>query len=119
MSVAESTIVDDTPEHHPARDPALDPAHQHHHAHLHHTDFAEKGREDEVVYSVDIKGPDPSSLEAGYPEKKSKDGSDVEDLGEGHAMRPWQRRVMKQWRHALHIVIWLLFTGCVIKKKRR
>jgi CNT family concentrative nucleoside transporter len=111
MTVPENTAADDSLEHQPPRDPALDPANEHHHAHHHHTAFAEKGREDEVVYSVDVKGPDPNSLDDSFPDKKSKDMSDVEDLGEGHAKRPWQRRMLKQWRHAVHIVIWLLFTG--------
>lgn len=116
MTVAEDKVADDSLGYQPPRDPALDPANEHHHAHHHHTAFAEKGREDEVVYSVDVKGPDPSSLDDSCPDKKSKD-VDVEDLGEGRAMRPWQRRVLKQWRHALHAFIWLLFTGYVKKRE--
>ncbi|KAF2458250.1 H+/nucleoside cotransporter-like protein [Lineolata rhizophorae] len=35
----------------PNPDPALDRSHEHTHAHLHHSDRAERGREEEVVYS--------------------------------------------------------------------
>ena len=35
----------------PNDDPALDRIYEHHHAHIHHDANAEKGREDEVVYS--------------------------------------------------------------------
>jgi CNT family concentrative nucleoside transporter len=92
-------------------DPVLDPAHQHHHAHHHHTTYAEEGRQDEVVYSQDIqfeKGvvTEPTPLD--HDSKSSRD----EEAGESlPANRAWLRRVGKQWRHMVHAVIWLLFTG--------
>ncbi|OQE43080.1 hypothetical protein PENCOP_c003G07124 [Penicillium coprophilum] len=89
-------------------DPALDPENQHHHAHHHHTAFAEKGREDEVIYTKDVpfeKGPEPTPLE------QSSKNSD-EEAGENlPAQRTWYRRVGRQWRHMVHAVVWLLFTG--------
>lgn len=94
-------------------DPALQPEHQHHHAHHHHTAFAEQGREEEVVYSKDTafeKGivPEPTALDHA---SKSHSQSD-EEMGETEpAKRPWQRRMLKHWRHVAHAVIWLLFTG--------
>ncbi|KAH8701650.1 H+/nucleoside cotransporter [Talaromyces proteolyticus] len=118
MTVAENDHPAATGEnqHDAVRDPALNPANEHHHAHHHHTAFAEKGREDEVVYSLGTTAeksiiPDPSPLDHSYPDNKNTDVSDLEDLGEGRAKRPWQRRMIKQWRHVLHAVIWLLFTG--------
>lgn len=119
MTDAETAAAEDPRQHQPPRDPALDPANEHHHAHHHHTVFAEKGREDEVVYALDAKVADPAAVDASSQDKISKDISDVEDLGEGRAKRPWQRRVLKQWRHAAHAVIWLLFTGYVKKKKKK
>ncbi|KAJ5322312.1 uncharacterized protein N7506_011442 [Penicillium brevicompactum] len=90
-------------------DPMLDPAHQHQHAHHHHTTFAEQGREEEVVYAQETtfdKGvPEPTPLE------QSSKSSD-EEAGQNYpAQRTWLRRVGKQWRHIVHAVIWLLFTG--------
>ena len=92
-------------------DPVLEPEHQHHHAHHHHTAYAEEGRKDEVVYSQAgefEKGivPEPTPLDHGS--KSSNDEESGENLP---AKRTWYRRVMKQWRHFVHVVIWLLFTG--------
>lgn len=97
------------------RDPALQPEHQHHHAHHHHTAFAEQGHEDEVVFSKDTafeKGivPEPSPLDHGS--QSHSQGSKDEETGETNpAPRAWHRRALKQWRHALHAAIWILFTG--------
>ncbi|KAL1964058.1 hypothetical protein VTN77DRAFT_7604 [Rasamsonia byssochlamydoides] len=98
------------------RDPALDPANEHHHAHHHHTAFAEKGRDDEVVYAQGTtfdKSTIPDASPQDHPpfQGKGQENTDIEDLGEGLAKRPWQRRLLKQWRHVAHAVIWLLFTG--------
>ncbi|CAI7571953.1 unnamed protein product [Penicillium glandicola] len=90
-------------------DPVLDPENQHHHAHQHHTTYAEEGRQDEVIYSKDAqfeKGiePEPTALDS----KSSND----EEAGENHpAKRTWYRRAGKHWRHMVHAVVWLLFTG--------
>ncbi|KAJ5374645.1 Na dependent nucleoside transporter [Penicillium concentricum] len=89
-------------------DPALDPENQHHHSHHHHTAFAEKGREDEVVYTKDTpfeKGPEPTPLE------QSSKHSDEESGENFPAQRTWYRRALKVRRHVIHAVIWLLFTG--------
>jgi len=53
-SSSSSVAHNSSPQTHVARnnDPALDISHEHHHAHLHHSAFAEKGREDEVVYTA-------------------------------------------------------------------
>ncbi|KAJ5206287.1 Na dependent nucleoside transporter [Penicillium cf. griseofulvum] len=89
-------------------DPVLDPENQHHHAHQHHTAFAEQGRQDEVVYTKDVpfeKEPEPTPLE-----QRSKNSD--EETGENlPAQRTWYRRAGKQWRHMVHAVVWLLFTG--------
>jgi CNT family concentrative nucleoside transporter len=105
--------MDKTPEattaHNIPHDPVLDPEHQHHHTHQHHTAFAEEGRTDEVVYSNDVleKGviAEPSPLDG------SKTSSRDEEAAESYPQRTWYRRAMKQWRHAVHLVVWLLFTG--------
>ncbi|KAJ5606518.1 hypothetical protein N7510_009299 [Penicillium lagena] len=96
-------------------DPALQPEHQHQHAHLHHTAFAERGRDDDVIYTKDAsfeKGnvPDPTPLDH-TPKSQSDDNKDVETADNYPAQRPWYRRVLKHWRHFAHAVIWLLFTG--------
>jgi CNT family concentrative nucleoside transporter len=98
------------------RDPALNPANEHHHPHHNHTAFAEKGRQDEVVYTEGTTSeksniPDHSPQDHSSLPEKGKEISDVEDVGEGRAQRPRQRRLIKQWRHVAHAVIWLLFTG--------
>ncbi|KAJ5662518.1 uncharacterized protein N7477_010134 [Penicillium maclennaniae] len=94
-------------------DPVLQTEHQHHHGHHHHTAFAEQGREEEVVYSKDTafeKGivPEPSPLDHA---SKNLSQSDAETGEFQPAKRPWQRRMLKHWRHVAHAVIWLLFTG--------
>ena len=95
-------------------DPALQPENQHQHTHHHHTNFAEQGREDEVVYSKDAsfeKGivPEPTPLD--HSKSQSQSEKDEEAGDNEPAKRPWHRRFMKHWRHLAHIVVWLLFTG--------
>jgi CNT family concentrative nucleoside transporter len=92
-------------------DPVLDPENQHHHTHHHHTTYAEEGRQDEVVYSSDVqfeKGvvPEPKPLD-----HDSKSSSRDEEAAESYPQRTWYRRAMKHRRHAIHLVVWLLFTG--------
>lgn len=80
------------------------------------SDAVEKGREGEVV---DTQGTtldkstssDPSPQDRPSFQEKGQGKTDIEDLGEGLAKRPWQRRLIKQWRHVAHAVVWLLFTG--------
>lgn len=99
----------------PAVDPALQPEHQHQHTHHHHTTFAEKGREDEIIYSQETgfeKGivPEPTPLD--HASKSQSHSTGDEEAGQTEpAQRSWNRRLMKHWRHAVHLVIWLLFTG--------
>lgn len=98
------------------RDPALNPANEHHHAHHNHSALAEKGHQDEVVYTEGTTAeksniPDHSPQDHSAYTEKGKEISDIEDLGEGRAARLWQRRLIKQWRHVAYAVIWLLFTG--------
>lgn len=98
------------------RDPALDPANEHRHTHHHHTAFAEKDREDEVVYSQGTTFDKPTIPDASPQyhssfQDKDRENTDIEELGEGVTKRPWQRRLLKEWRHVVHAVIWLLFTG--------
>ena len=91
------------------------PEHQHHHDHLHHTAFAERDRSDDVVYAKDAsfeKGnvPDQTPLDH-TPKSHSDDNKDVETADNYPAQRSGYRRVLKHWRHFVHAVIWLLFTG--------
>lgn len=101
----------------PGIDPALQPEHQHHHTHHHHTTFAEKGHEDEVIYSKETAGfekgivPEPTPLD--HASKIQSQSTQDEEAGNSAepAARPWHRRLTKHWRHGMHLVIWLLFTG--------
>ncbi|CAG7916141.1 unnamed protein product [Penicillium olsonii] len=88
-------------------DSMLDPANQHEHAHHHHTTFAEQGREEEVVYAQDTfdKSVEPT------PITHATKSTDEEAGQSSPAHRTLLRRVGKQWRHIVHAVIWLLFTG--------
>ncbi|CAI7612923.1 unnamed protein product [Penicillium manginii] len=101
----------------PGIDPALQPEHQHHHTHHHHTTFAEKGHEDEVVYSKETTGfekgivPEPSPLDHASKSQSQSTGDEEAGNSAEPAARPWQRRLTKHWRHGMHLVIWLLFTG--------
>jgi hypothetical protein len=114
MAEDNKAIEEGNLEHH--RDPALDPANEHHHAHHNHTALAEKGREDEVVYTQGTTFeksaiPDASPQDHSSLQEKDQGNTDIEDLSEGYAKRPWQRHVLKQWRHVAYAVVWLLFTG--------
>ncbi|KAK2808902.1 hypothetical protein FQN50_004378 [Emmonsiellopsis sp. PD_5] len=98
----------------PSPDPALDPANQHHHAHRQHTEFAEKGREDDVVYSKE------SNIDHGNHSQSDADGvgkdGDVEAGRTEEGEQPnvyvqiW-RRYRRQCIIAIHAIIWMLFTG--------
>ena len=95
-------------------DPVLDPANQHHHAHHNHPAFTECDREDTVIYASDPNleknvVADPSPLED--VTKGSSSTEDLEQTGESYPKRPWHRRVLKNWLHAVYAVIFLLFTG--------
>lgn len=92
-------------------DPVLEPENQHHHAHQHHTAFTEEGRQDEVVYSKDA-GFEKDIVSEQTPVDHGSNNSRDEEAGENlPAKRTWYRRMGKQWRHMVHAVVWLLFTG--------
>ncbi|KAF2100350.1 H+/nucleoside cotransporter-like protein [Rhizodiscina lignyota] len=119
-------------------DPALDIAHEHHHEHLHHSAAAEKGREDEVVYSIGTTGeksniPDADPMDHAlhdrhHPErqhgidKKNDLGIDYDatekgygsegQSGEGEAARGrgW-KRFYRHYKLFIHIAIVVVFTG--------
>ncbi|PGG95593.1 hypothetical protein AJ79_09966 [Helicocarpus griseus UAMH5409] len=102
-----------------APDPALDPAHQHHHEHHQHSAYAEKGREDEVAYTkdADSKMPDTTPLDrgSGSHSDTNKPAGDVEAGQDGEEKSNIISRIWTRYRAqfiiAIHIVIWLLFTG--------
>ena len=111
-------------------DLALDKAHEHHHAHLHHDLNAEKGRNDEVVYSKgttferstvphqdpqdhDIHRRKQAEIAAGGlpafgdPEKNDLSPIRSEEDPQTHTFSNFYRR----YRLFFHLFIWLLFTG--------
>lgn len=118
-------------------DPALDVAHEHHHAHLHHDATAEKGRQDDIVYSTGTTSepsviPDQDPLDHAlhrrhHPERKDIDmekdnavdydaekggispisTSDQERDPQSHKFA----RFYARYRIFFHLFIALLFTG--------
>ena len=111
-------------------DLALNLSREHHHGHLHHSAAAEKGREDEVVYSkgttfeksnVPAESPQDHALHRRHAAGKSEmDVVDVMDAekGPGSPMDEEEdprahtfSRFYAKYRWAFHIFIWLLFTG--------
>lgn len=114
---AQSSNLDSEDQHH---DIALDPTHEHHHKSHNHSAFAQKGHEDDVVYTTGTTFeksniPDPSPQDQSYlQEKGSHETTDLdEEVGEGEApaKRPFYRRALRHWRPVLHLTIFLLFTG--------
>jgi concentrative nucleoside transporter, CNT family len=116
-------------------DPALDIAHEHHHEHLHHSAAAEKGREDEVVYSMGTTGeksniPDADPMDHAlhdrhHPERTGKRddigidynttekgyGSE-EHSGDDEAARGHRwKRFYRHYKIFIHLVILLVMTG--------
>ncbi|KAI9871559.1 MAG: hypothetical protein M1830_002755 [Pleopsidium flavum] len=118
-----------SPQHHvaPNSDSALEVSHEHHHRHLHHDAFAEKGRDDEVVYSKGttfersiIPEESPQDHELHRRHLSEKVGIEVGDAEKG--MSPVRSndedpqthtfsRFYAKYRICFHIFIWLLFTG--------
>ncbi|KAK2801918.1 hypothetical protein FQN51_005067 [Onygenales sp. PD_10] len=101
----------------PSPDPALDPANQHHHAHKQHTEFAEKGRVDDVVYSKEM---DHSNIDHGTHSQSDADGVGKDgDVEAGRTVEGEQpnvfvltwKRYRRQFIIAIHAIIWMLFTG--------
>ncbi|KAI9753566.1 MAG: hypothetical protein M4579_005083 [Chaenotheca gracillima] len=110
-------------------DPALDPAREHHHAHLHHDANAERGREDEVVYSTGttfdkstIPDASPQDDELHRRHHAEKSGLDVSDAEKGTMSPAATEEEVDPRRHSFsslyakyrifaHIFIWLFFTG--------
>lgn len=114
------------------RDLALDLAHEHHHGHLHHDASAEKGREDELVYSKDTtfekstipyqapqdhdlhrrhqSNNDPGSVEIIDAEKGAMSSPPLEEEDpQSHKVSGFYSR----YRMFFHIFLWLFFTGYV------
>ncbi|MCJ1273042.1 hypothetical protein MMC21_000831 [Puttea exsequens] len=109
-------------------DPALDKSHEHHHQHLHHDANAEKGRQDEVVYSKGttfekstVPHQDPQDHDL-HRRKHAEDGGksrnpdperldlepvELEDDPQSHNFSRFYRR----YRMFFHLVIWFFFTG--------
>ncbi|KAI9837113.1 MAG: hypothetical protein M1819_000764 [Sarea resinae] len=116
----------------PNPDPALNISREHHHPHLHHDAFAEKGREDEVVFSKGTsfdKPTIPDQNPHGHGRAQlnelegAKGGVDVADEEKG-SIGPVETeeealpqagfgidRFYRRYRVFVHIFIWLLFTG--------
>ncbi|OAX80204.1 hypothetical protein ACJ72_05466 [Emergomyces africanus] len=100
-------------------DPALDPANQHHHAHQHHSASAEKGHQDDVVYTKGIDSsniPDVSPLDHGSRSPSdTKPTGDVEsgeyDGENSSRLGRFREKHRAHFVIATHAVIWLLFTG--------
>ena len=124
----------------PSTDPALEKSHEHHHGHLHHDARAEKGREDEVVYSKGttfersvIPHQDPQDhdlhrrhhpdlaegLNKGHINEKSAQ-TEIVDAEKGN-LSPIRSeedpqshkfaRFYATYRIFFHLFIWLVFTG--------
>lgn len=117
-------------------DPALDISHEHQHSHLHHSTNAEKGRADEVVYSVGTTQ-EPSVIPHADPQDdylrrrthqdhdKKVSGFDVEDTEKGaispintsnESVEEDPRRhnlsgYYKKFKPIVHAFVFLLFTG--------
>lgn len=118
-----------SPQHHvvPNLDPALEISNEHHHRHLHHDAFAEKGREDEVVYSKGttfeksiIPEESPQDHDLHRRRHPEKGGVEVEDAEKGVSpIRSEEAdpqthtfsRFYAKYRIFFHLFIWLLFTG--------
>jgi concentrative nucleoside transporter, CNT family len=114
-------------------DPALLPSHQHHHQHLHHDAFAERGRQDDLVYedndadtpaklkpsAVPSKSPEDYSEKEAPPaldydaEKASADDTSGENGNNAPGSRESSKlkRFYRQYRIFFHLVVWLFFTG--------
>ena len=114
----------------PNSDPALEASHEHHHRHLHHDAFAEKGREDEVVYSKGttferstIPDENPQDHELHRRHHQEKGEVEVGDAEKGITPVRYEEedpqthtfsRFYGRYRIFFHLFIWLLFTGYVI-----
>jgi len=120
-------------------DPALDRSHEHGHRHLHHDEYAEKGRHDDVVYTTgttaeksDIPDQDPNDHalhRRNHPERRvlEKDGAiaydhkyDAENGGMGPVdSSPQEKdpqghkvaRFYARYRIFFHLFLFMLFTG--------
>jgi len=122
---------DTSSQHHvvPNSDPALETSHEHHHQHLHHDAFAEKGRQDEVVYSKgttfersNIPNESPQDHELHRRHHGEKGGVEVGDAEKGISQVRYQEEDPQthtfssfygKYRIFFHLFIWLLFTGYV------
>ncbi len=110
-------------------DPALDRSHEHHHPHVHHDAFAEKGREDEVVYSQGTTSdrsniPDQNPMNHGLHQRHHDAKGEVNIGDSEKGLSPIRSQDDDQkpskfsgfytkYRIFFHLFIWLVFTGYV------
>lgn len=108
-------------------DLALHLSHEHQHRHLHHSSLAEKGREDEVVYSKgttfeisNIPDQDPQDHALHRRHVSDKNGVSLDDAEKGQTFSSPAEEEPRthtfshfyaRYRWAFHVFIWLLFTG--------
>jgi CNT family concentrative nucleoside transporter len=123
----------------PNLDPALDKSNEHRHAHLHHDAFAEKGRQDDIMYSVGTTGeksmipdadPNDDALHRRHhPERHAEHypveaktplpaefdeengGREVLQVDSTDPQRHTVARFYRRYRPFIHLFIWLFFTG--------
>lgn len=114
----------------PNSDPALEASHEHHHSHLHHDAFAEKGCEDEVVYSKGttlerstIPNESPQDHELHRRHQLEKGAVELGDAEKGMSPVRYEEddpqthtfsRFYAKYRIFFHLFVWLLFTGYVM-----
>lgn len=116
----------------PNSDPALEASREHHHQHLHHDAFAEKGREDEVIYSkgttfersaipnesrrsheLRTRHPGKGEVEVGDAEKGLSPVRSEEEDPQTHTLSTFYGK----YRIFFHLFVWLLFTGYVLPSR--
>lgn len=114
----------------PNSDPALDTAHEHVHKHVHHSEFAEKGRTDEIVYSKgttdepqtvpDADSQDDYLRRRAHNKEKDIEAGEVEDTVDKNSLSPrtsedpQNHHFAKFYSHykvVFHVFLAMLFTG--------
>ena len=119
----------------PNNDPALDILHEHHHGHLHHSAHAERGRDDDVIYSkgttlekntIPHQDPQDHDLHRRHLVMETKMATEAVDAEKG-ALSPVRSEEDPQthtlstfyakYRVLFHLFIWLFFTGSVLRSQ--
>lgn len=130
-------VTESKPDHNPSSqqnviqndDPALQKSREHHHEHLHHDAHAEKGREDEVIYSygttfegktIPHQDPQDHDLRRRRDADVAKETATTFDPEQG-ILSPSRSEedpqthkfsnFYKRYRIFVHLFIWLFFTG--------